>query len=88
MLWLTCYKSQQVSTSVDRLPGELVGGHETEFAVRAVAVVVGQPVAHGDPDVFVVMEPPAVRELLAEARIEALDDTVLSGAARVDGDGL
>lgn len=33
------------------------------------------------------MEPPAVRELLAEARVEALDGAVLPWAARVDEDG-
>ena len=73
---------------VDGLPGELVRGHETEAAVRAVAVVVEQPVVHGDLDVVVVMEVPAVGELLPEARVEALDDAVLPGTARIDGDGL
>ena len=77
-----------MSTPVDRLPGELVRGHETEAAVRAVAIVVEQPVVHGDLDVVVVMEVPAVGELLPEARVEALDDAVLPGAARIDGDGL
>ena len=77
-----------MSTPVDGLPGELVRGHETEAAVRAVAVVVEQPVVHGDLDVVVVMEVPAVGELLPEARVEALDDAVLPGAARIDVDGL
>jgi len=77
-----------VSTPVDGLPGELVRGHETEAAVRAVAVVVEQPVVHGDLDVVVVVEVPAVGELLPEARVEALDDAVLPGTARIDVDGL
>lgn len=68
-----------MSTPVDGLPGELVRGHETEAAVRAVAVVVEQPVVHGDLDVVVVVEVPAVGELLPEARVEALDDAVLPG---------
>lgn len=37
-----------MSTPVDRLPGELVGGHEAEVAVGAVAVVVEEPIVHGD----------------------------------------
>ena len=53
----------------------------------AVAVVVPQQVAHGDVDVVVVMEPPPIGELPAEAGVVALDDPVLPGAARVDGDG-
>ncbi|MEY3583959.1 MAG: hypothetical protein RJA48_1042 [Verrucomicrobiota bacterium] len=77
-----------MSTPVDGLPGELVRGHETEAAVRAVAVVVEQPVVHGDLDVVVVVEVPAVGELLPEARVEALDDAVLPGTARIDVDGL
>ena len=76
-----------MSTPVDRLPGELVRGHETEAAVRAVAVVVEQPVVHGDLDVVVVLEVPAVGELLPEARVEAFDDAVLPGAARINVNG-
>jgi len=51
-----------------------------------VAVVVPQPVAHGDGDVVVVMEPPPVGELSAEAGVVALDDPVLPGRAGVDGE--
>ena len=76
-----------MSTPIDGLPGEPVRGHETEAAVRAVAVAVPQPVAHGDADVVVVVEPPPIGELPAEAEVVALDDPVLPGAARVDGDG-
>jgi hypothetical protein len=47
-----------VSSAVDGLAGELVGGLEAQASVGAVAVVVPQPVAHGDGDVVVVMEPP------------------------------
>ena len=54
----------------------------------AVAVVVPQPVAHGDSDVVAVVEPPPVGELPAEAGVVALDDPVLPGRAGVDGDGL
>jgi hypothetical protein len=52
----------------------------------AVAVVVPQPIAHGDGDVVVTMEPPPVGELPAEAGVVALDDPVLPGRARVDGE--
>lgn len=76
-----------MSTPVDRIPGELVRGDGTEAAVRAVAVVVEEPV-HSDPDVVVLMQAPAVGELLPEARVEALDDAVLSEAARIYVDGL
>jgi hypothetical protein len=37
--------------------------------VGAVAVVVPQPVAHGDGDIVVVVEPPPVGELPAEAGV-------------------
>jgi hypothetical protein len=56
--------------------------------VRAVAVVVQQRVVHCDEDVVVVVEVPAVRELLPETRVEGLDDAVLPGAAGVDVDRL
>ena len=52
----------------------------------AVAVVVPQPVAHGDSDVVAVVEPPPVGELPAEAGVVALDDPVLPGRAGVDGE--
>ena len=55
MLRLTCCKSQQVSTPVDKLPGEFVRGHETEAAVWTVAVAVEQPVVYNDLDIGVVM---------------------------------
>ena len=54
----------------------------------AVAVAVPQPVAHGDGDVVVVVEPPSVGELPAEVGVVALDDPVLPRAAGVDVDGL
>ncbi len=53
-----------------------------------VSVVVEQPVVHGDLDVVVVVEEPAVGELAPEARVETLDDPVLPRAARLDVDGL
>jgi hypothetical protein len=77
-----------VSSAIDGLAGELVGGLEAQASVGAVAVVVPQPVAHGDGDVVVVVEPPPVGELPAEAGVVALDDPVLPRAARVDVDGL
>jgi len=77
-----------VSSPIDRLPGELVGGHEAQAPVRAVAFVVEQPVVHCDEDVVVVVEVPAVRELLPEAQVEALDNSVLLGAASIDIDRL
>ena len=46
-----------MSSAVDGLAGELVGGLEAQASVGAVAVVVPQPVAHGDGDVVVVVEP-------------------------------
>ena len=52
----------------------------------AVAVVVPQPIAHGDGDVVVTMEPPPVGELPAEAGVVAFDDPVLPGRAGVDGE--
>jgi hypothetical protein len=52
----------------------------------AVAVVVPQPIAHGDGDVVVVMEPPPVGELSAETRVIAFDEPVLPGRAGVDGE--
>ena len=77
-----------MSSAIDGLAGELVGGLEAQASVGAVAVVVPQPVAHGDGDVVVVVEPPPVGELPAEAGVVALDDPVLPRAAGVDGDGL
>ena len=77
-----------MSSAIDGLAGELVGGLEALASMGAVAVVVPQPVAHGDGDVVVVMEPLPVGELPAEAGVVAFDDPVLPGAARGDGDGL
>ena len=65
---------------------EFVRGEGADGLVRAVAVVVPQPVAHGDGDVVVVMEPPPVGELSAEAGVIAFDDPVLPGRAGVDGE--
>ena len=45
-----------MSSAVDGLAGELVRGLEVQASVGAVAVVVPQPVAHGDGDIFVVVE--------------------------------
>ena len=59
------------------------GRSQAEAAVGAIAVVVPQPVAHGDVDVVVVVEPPSVGELPAEAGVVAFDDPVLPGAAGV-----
>ena len=47
-----------MSSAVDGLACELVRGLEAQASVGAVAVVVPQPVAHGDVDVVVVVEPP------------------------------
>ena len=58
-----------MSSAIDGLAGELLGGLEAEASVGAVAVVVPQPVAHGDGDVVVVVEPPPVGELPAEAGV-------------------
>lgn len=77
-----------MSSAVDGLACELVRGLEAQASVGAVAVVVPQPVAHGDGDVVVVVEPPPVGELPAEAGVVALDDPVLPRAAGVDVDGL
>ena len=77
-----------MSSAIDGLAGELVGGLEVQASVGAVAVVAPQPVAHGDGDVVVVVEPPPVGELPAEAGVEGLDDPVLPRAAGVDVDGL
>ena len=77
-----------MSSAVDGLAGELVGGLEAQASVGAVAVVVPQSVAHGDGDVVVVVEPPPVCELPPEAGVEGLDDPILPGAARFDVDGL
>ena len=68
-----------MSSTVDGLAGVLVGGLEAQASMGAVAVVVPQPVAHGDGDVVVVMEPPPVGELPAEAGVVGLDDPVLPG---------
>ena len=65
---------------------EFVWGEAADGAMGAVAVVVPQPAAHGDVDVVVVMEPPPVGELPAEAGVVALDDPVLPGRAGVDGE--
>ena len=43
-----------MSSTVDGLAGELLGGLEAQASVGAVAVVVPQPVAHGDGDVVVI----------------------------------
>ena len=77
-----------MSSTVDGLAGELLGGLEAQASVGAVAVVIPQPVAHGDGDVVVVVEPPPVGELPAEAGVVGLDDPVLPGAAWIDVDGL
>ena len=77
-----------MSSTVDGLAGVLVGGLEAQASIGAVAVVVPQPVAHGDGDVVVVMEPPPVGELSAEAGVVGLDDPVLPRAARIDVEGL
>ena len=58
---------------------EFVWGEAADGAMGGVAVVVPQPVAHGDGDVVVVMEPPPVGELSAETGVIALDDPVLPG---------
>ena len=77
-----------MSSAVDGLACELVRGLEVQASVGAVAVVVPQPVAHGDGNVVVVVEPPPVGELPAETGVEGLDDPVLPRAARFDVDGL
>ena len=77
-----------MSSTVDGLAGELVGGLEAQASMGTVAALVPQPVAHGDVDVVVVVEPPPVEELAAEAEVVALVDLVLPEAARGDVDGL
>ncbi len=77
-----------MSSTVDGLASELVGGLEAQASMGTVAVLVPHPVAHGDVDVVVVVEPPPVGELAAEAEVVALDDLVLPEAARGDVDGL
>ena len=65
---------------------EFVWGEVADGAMGAVAVVVPQPIAHGDGDVVVTMEPPPVGELPAEAGVVAFDEPVLPGRAGVDGE--
>ena len=63
-------------------------GKVADGAVRAVGVIVLDPVGDDDPSLGERVELLAIKELFAEGGVEALDEAVLPRRARVDVQGL